>query len=355
MVARQTVVMRVPRTFAFVDLSGFTRFTDLHGDDEAVAVLAQFRTAVRSIASDEGVRIAKWLGDGAMLVAVEGPSLVSAVVEVQERFALDGLLPVRAGLALGSRHPLRGRRLHRRRGEPRVAALRSRAAVRGARHRRGRRTSCRASVAALPVGPKPIPGFGAPISVVRLTRIPGPDPAGRRSSVPHVNTLRLERDGHVGRLVLARPDKLNSFTAEMWDELRTLGQELVADPGDLRALIVIGEGRAFSSGIDTSVFTTGVRAQRPRRRRARREPGGRHGDAHAGVVLVARDRAVRDHRRGARLRARRGSADRARVRHPDLRSRHERRPARVQVRDHPGPRWHAAPPAPRRSRARPRR
>ena len=72
-----------------------------------------------------------------------------------------------------------------------------------------------------------------------------------------MNTLRLERDGHVGRLVLARPEKLNSFTGEMWDELRTLGQELLADPGDLRALIVIGEGRAFSSGIDTSVFTTG--------------------------------------------------------------------------------------------------
>src|ERR1700712_542112 len=76
-------------------------------------------------------------------------------------------------------------------------------------------------------------------------------------STPTFNTLRLERDGHVGRLVLNRPDKLNSFTAEMWDELRTLGQQLVADPGDLRALIVIGEGRAFSSGIDTSVFTGG--------------------------------------------------------------------------------------------------
>jgi enoyl-CoA hydratase/carnithine racemase len=72
-----------------------------------------------------------------------------------------------------------------------------------------------------------------------------------------VNTLRLERDGNVGRLVLARPDKLNSFTSEMWDEMRALGQELTADPGDLRALIVIGEGRAFSSGIDTSVFTSG--------------------------------------------------------------------------------------------------
>jgi enoyl-CoA hydratase len=72
-----------------------------------------------------------------------------------------------------------------------------------------------------------------------------------------VNTLRLERDGNVGRLVLARPDKLNSFTSEMWDEMRALGQELSADPGDIRALIVIGEGRAFSSGIDTSVFTSG--------------------------------------------------------------------------------------------------
>jgi enoyl-CoA hydratase/carnithine racemase len=72
-----------------------------------------------------------------------------------------------------------------------------------------------------------------------------------------VNTLRLERDGNVGRLVLARPDKLNSFTSEMWDEMRALGQELSADPGDIRALIVTGEGRAFSSGIDTSVFTSG--------------------------------------------------------------------------------------------------
>ncbi len=100
-VARQTVGMRVPRTFAFVDLSGFTRFTDLHGDDEAVAVLTQFRYAVRSIASDVGVRIAKWLGDGAMLVAVEGPALVRAVVELERTFNDDGLLPVRAGPGVG--------------------------------------------------------------------------------------------------------------------------------------------------------------------------------------------------------------------------------------------------------------
>jgi enoyl-CoA hydratase/carnithine racemase len=67
-------------------------------------------------------------------------------------------------------------------------------------------------------------------------------------------TLRLERDGHVARLVLDRPDKLNAFSTEMWDEMRRLGAQLCDDP-HLRALVVIGEGRAFSSGIDTSVFT----------------------------------------------------------------------------------------------------
>ena len=47
--------MRVERSFAFVDLCGFTRFTDLHGDEEAVGVLTRFRTAVREIASDHAV------------------------------------------------------------------------------------------------------------------------------------------------------------------------------------------------------------------------------------------------------------------------------------------------------------
>jgi enoyl-CoA hydratase/carnithine racemase len=75
------------------------------------------------------------------------------------------------------------------------------------------------------------------------------------------NTLELHRDGHVGRLVLNRPDKLNSFTIEMWRELWELGHGLCDDPGDLRALVVIGAGRAFSSGIDTSVFSSGGGAE----------------------------------------------------------------------------------------------
>jgi enoyl-CoA hydratase/carnithine racemase len=69
-------------------------------------------------------------------------------------------------------------------------------------------------------------------------------------------TIEFERDGSVGWLRLARPDRLNSFTIAMWHEMRALGEELIDDT-DLRAVVVAGHGRAFSSGIDTTVFTSG--------------------------------------------------------------------------------------------------
>ena len=70
-------------------------------------------------------------------------------------------------------------------------------------------------------------------------------------------TLRFKVKNGVAWVRLNRPDRLNAFTPEMWSELRTLGRELLADPGDIRVLVVSGEGRAFSSGIDTSVFSSG--------------------------------------------------------------------------------------------------
>ena len=61
----------MPRTFVFVDLSGFTNYTAAFGDDAAGRMLSAFRTIVREVASERGVRIAKWLGDGCMIVAVD--------------------------------------------------------------------------------------------------------------------------------------------------------------------------------------------------------------------------------------------------------------------------------------------
>lgn len=96
------VAMRVHRTFAFVDMCGFTRFTDTHGDEEAVDVLKRFRTLVREIASDHGVRVAKWLGDGAMFVSTEPAALVATILDLAHAAeALDVMLPLRAGLSGG--------------------------------------------------------------------------------------------------------------------------------------------------------------------------------------------------------------------------------------------------------------
>lgn len=70
--------------------------------------------------------------------------------------------------------------------------------------------------------------------------------------------ITFERRGPVGYLALNRPEKKNAQTFEMWKALRLLGQQLLADPGELAVVVVSGTGGCFSSGIDTSVFSTGA-------------------------------------------------------------------------------------------------
>ena len=54
--------MRVLRTFAFADLSGFTNYTTEHGDDAAGRVLGEFRAVTRRLAS------ARWQRAGCKLL-----------------------------------------------------------------------------------------------------------------------------------------------------------------------------------------------------------------------------------------------------------------------------------------------
>lgn len=94
--------MRVPRTFVFVDLSGFTNYTAAFGDDAAGRILSAFRTIVRTVASERGVRIAKWLGDGCMVVAVDQSDAIEFVLDL-DRLSNEVCAPltVRSGLATG--------------------------------------------------------------------------------------------------------------------------------------------------------------------------------------------------------------------------------------------------------------
>lgn len=93
---------RVLRTLGFVDIGGFTTYANLEGDDRAVEQLSAFRSIVRAVGSGTGVRVAKWLGDGAMLVALDPVSMVSAILDIMRRMRRAELeLPLHAGVAQG--------------------------------------------------------------------------------------------------------------------------------------------------------------------------------------------------------------------------------------------------------------
>jgi enoyl-CoA hydratase/carnithine racemase len=58
--------------------------------------------------------------------------------------------------------------------------------------------------------------------------------------------LRVERDGHVLRVTLAKPERRNAFDAALIAELT----DAFTDVGDARAVVLAGEGQSFCAGAD---------------------------------------------------------------------------------------------------------
>jgi methylglutaconyl-CoA hydratase len=58
--------------------------------------------------------------------------------------------------------------------------------------------------------------------------------------------LRIERDGPVLRITMAKPARRNAFDAELIRELH----EAFSDVGDARAVVLAGDGPSFSAGAD---------------------------------------------------------------------------------------------------------
>jgi methylglutaconyl-CoA hydratase len=58
--------------------------------------------------------------------------------------------------------------------------------------------------------------------------------------------LKIERDGHILRVTLARPERRNAFDAALIAELT----EAFTDVGDARAVVLAGEGQSFCAGAD---------------------------------------------------------------------------------------------------------
>jgi 2-(1,2-epoxy-1,2-dihydrophenyl)acetyl-CoA isomerase len=68
-------------------------------------------------------------------------------------------------------------------------------------------------------------------------------------TIVDLETVKLEADAGVARIVLNRPEALNAWTRQLGEDLLSALDRAAEDP-DVRAIVLTGEGRAFSSGAD---------------------------------------------------------------------------------------------------------
>ena len=69
-----------------------------------------------------------------------------------------------------------------------------------------------------------------------------------------MSALRIERDGAVLRIAMARPERRNAFDAALIGELASA----FADVGDARAVLLTGDGPSFSAGADVEWMRSSV-------------------------------------------------------------------------------------------------
>jgi 2-(1,2-epoxy-1,2-dihydrophenyl)acetyl-CoA isomerase len=68
-------------------------------------------------------------------------------------------------------------------------------------------------------------------------------------AITDLETVKLDIDSGVARIVLNRPEALNAWTRQLGEDMRAALDQAGEDP-DVRAIVFTGSGRAFSSGAD---------------------------------------------------------------------------------------------------------
>ena len=91
---------RVP-AMCFLDLAGYTRLTEEHGDQAAAELAETVAALVERMARVHRGTAVKWLGDGVMLHFPEPAEAVAAALEAVERLPAAGLPPAHVGVAAG--------------------------------------------------------------------------------------------------------------------------------------------------------------------------------------------------------------------------------------------------------------
>lgn len=75
-------------------------------------------------------------------------------------------------------------------------------------------------------------------------------------------SLIVDRDGHIARVQLNRPEKHNAVDHGMFEALIEAGRSLATDRS-VRAVVLTGAGDNFCAGIDVSVFAEGAGQMSP--------------------------------------------------------------------------------------------
>lgn len=94
------------RTFLIADIRGYTRFTELFGDEASARLAAKFSDLVREGAELRGGTLVEVRGDEALVVFESARQAIRAAVDLQKQFVeetrADSDLPLRVGIGIDS-------------------------------------------------------------------------------------------------------------------------------------------------------------------------------------------------------------------------------------------------------------
>ncbi|MBI2782070.1 MAG: hypothetical protein HYX55_09790 [Chloroflexi bacterium] len=85
----------------FLDITGYTRLTQEHGDRAAAELAESLSRLVKTTSGDHGGRPVKWLGDGVMFYFRDPGGSVDAALDMVDGITAAGLPPAHVGLHAG--------------------------------------------------------------------------------------------------------------------------------------------------------------------------------------------------------------------------------------------------------------
>ena len=94
------------QTFLFADISGYSRLSEIGGDEVAAEVALRFASVVSGIAAEHGAEVIKQVGDGVMVRGEEASEMVRLGIRLNGD--LGGLPPIHVGIHTGPAIPRAG-------------------------------------------------------------------------------------------------------------------------------------------------------------------------------------------------------------------------------------------------------